>query len=267
MHSANDILSLHRPPTSQIHFGENYLQELSEKASLLPRTIRWHFIGALQTNKCSALAQIPNVSVVSSVDTIKKADALNRGRATLFASSSKDSDQGRAGKEDRRRRPQSLDGEEQKQQQHQHQGNEGEEEEGRRLGVHVQVNTSSEASKSGVEPSFALELCRHVQTNCPHLRLLGLMTIGAIGRSTTNTNNDTVTQDEDSENEDFTLLRQCRDQVADQLGLSSTDDQLELSMGMSDDFETAIRQGADEVRLGSILFGPRPSRKDAKVKD
>ena len=201
--------------------------------------------------------------MVSSVDAIKKADALNRGRATLFASSSKGSDQGHANR-DNRGRPQSPGDEEQKQQQG---GNEEEEEEDRRLGVHVQINTSSEASKSGVEPSSTFELCRHIQTNCPHLRLLGLMTIGAIGRSTTDTNNGTIIQVEDPENEDFTRLRQCRDQVADQLGLSSTDNRLELSMGMSNDFETAIRQGADEVRLGSILFGPRLSRKDSKVKD
>jgi uncharacterized pyridoxal phosphate-containing UPF0001 family protein len=46
---ANDILALHEPPVHQLHFGENYAQELSQKAELLPRTIQWHFIGGLQS--------------------------------------------------------------------------------------------------------------------------------------------------------------------------------------------------------------------------
>jgi uncharacterized pyridoxal phosphate-containing UPF0001 family protein len=47
---ASDILALHQEPASQVHFGENYAQELSEKAELLPRTIQWHFIGGLQSS-------------------------------------------------------------------------------------------------------------------------------------------------------------------------------------------------------------------------
>lgn len=49
---ANDILALARqasPP--QLHFGENYAQELTQKAKLLPRDIRWHFIGGLQSSE------------------------------------------------------------------------------------------------------------------------------------------------------------------------------------------------------------------------
>lgn len=46
---ANDILALHESPVRQLHFGENYSQELREKAELLPRTIQWHFIGGLQS--------------------------------------------------------------------------------------------------------------------------------------------------------------------------------------------------------------------------
>ncbi len=42
---------------------------------------------------------------------------------------------------------------------------------------------------------------------------------------------------------------------------------LELSMGMSEDFEGAIRMGSDEVRVGSTIFGERPARKDAKIKE
>ena len=47
----NDILALHQAAAPHGHFGENYAQELSQKAELLPRTIQWHFIGGLQSGK------------------------------------------------------------------------------------------------------------------------------------------------------------------------------------------------------------------------
>jgi PLP dependent protein len=50
----NDILALHQEPASQTHFGENYAQELTQKAELLPRSIRWHFIGGLQSGQSSS---------------------------------------------------------------------------------------------------------------------------------------------------------------------------------------------------------------------
>lgn len=51
----NDILALARPQEHgaepQLHFGENYAQELVQKAELLPREIHWHFIGGLQSGE------------------------------------------------------------------------------------------------------------------------------------------------------------------------------------------------------------------------
>lgn len=47
---ASDILALHKE-AGQEHFGENYAQELMEKAEVLPRTIKWHFIGGLQSSE------------------------------------------------------------------------------------------------------------------------------------------------------------------------------------------------------------------------
>lgn len=120
----------------------------------------------------------------------------------------------------------------------------------------MQVNTSGEEEKSGVEPSDAAELCRHVREKCPHLRLGGLMTIGTIARSKATT--------EETENEDFVTLRETRDKVCQELGIENGE--LELSMGMSSDFEGAIAQGSDEVRVGTNIFGERPPKKDAKVK-
>jgi len=222
---ATDVLALHQSPASHVHFGENYFQELQEKATLLPRTIKWHFIGALQTNKCKPLAdQIPNLWCVSSVDSAKKADALEKGRASCAERLGKDGE--KEGLEDK-------------------------------LKVMVQVNTSGEEEKSGCEPKDTLQLCKHIRESCPHLKLQGLMTIGAIARSVATT--------AENENEDFVCLKDTRDEVAKGLSIQSED--LELSMGMSGDYEGAIAMGSNEVRIGSTIFGERPAKKDAKVKE
>jgi len=83
------------------------------------------------------------------------------------------------------------------------------------------------------------------------------MTIGAIARSKATT--------PENENEDFVALREQRDLVAEKLGLEK--ESLELSMGMSDDFEGAITLGSSEVRVGSTIFGERPAKADAKIKE
>jgi pyridoxal phosphate enzyme (YggS family) len=210
---------LHQQPDPlQTHFGENYVQELLEKSKILPRSIRWHMIGGLQSNKCKQLAeQIPNLWCVSSVDSAKKANELEKGRKAL------------------REKDETAE----------------------KLRVMVQVNTSGEEAKSGVEPGEATELCRHVIDKCPHLELFGLMTIGAIARSKETT--------PENENEDFVSLRDTRDKVAQELGWDK--EKLELSMGMSADFEGAINMGSDEVRVGSDIFGERPAKGDAKIKE
>ena len=105
----------------------------------------------------------------------------------------------------------------------------------------MQVNTSGEESKFGVEPNAVVELARHVAEKCPHLKLAGLMTIGM--------------PDYTSKPENFTCLAECRDQVAAALGLQAAD--LELSMGMSGDFEQAIAMGSTNIRVGSTIFGSR----------
>jgi pyridoxal phosphate enzyme (YggS family) len=192
------------------------VQELLEKSKLLPQEIRWHFIGGLQSNKCKQLARdCPNLWAVESVDSLKKAKELEKGRSEAKTDAAIP------------------------------------------LRIFIQVNTSGEASKSGVDPSSPdlLELCKHVRDECPHLQLQGLMTIGAIARSQATT--------PETENEDFETLRNVRDKVAADLDITPED--LELSMGMSEDFEAAIKQGSSEVRVGSTIFGARPPKKEAKV--
>ena len=113
------------------------------------------------------------------------------------------------------------------------------------LGVMVQVNTSGEESKFGVEPGSALALAEHILQSCGSLRLEGLMTIGM--------------KDYTSTPENFDALKKCRDDV--RAGLVDLDPnselKLELSMGMSGDFEAAIEMGSDNVRVGSSIFGAR----------
>jgi PLP dependent protein len=225
------------PPPPTTHFGENYVQELLEKSRLLPSflqgKIHWHFIGGLQSNKAQTLArEVRGLWAVESVDSLKKAKLLDKGRGERLENAAK----GR----------------------YEEGGEEGGEKEEGKLRVFVQVNTSGEESKSGVQPQSPelLELCRHIRDDCPNLELQGLMTIGAIARSQASSTAET-------ENEDFQCLRETRDWVTEELGLG--EGELELSMGMSEDFEAAIRMGSDEVRVGSTIFGERPTKGEARV--
>ncbi len=60
-------------------FGENYVQELTEKAEKLPKDIRWHFIGHLQTNKVKFI--IPFVQLIQGVDSLKLLREVNKQAA------------------------------------------------------------------------------------------------------------------------------------------------------------------------------------------
>ncbi|KAK7198588.1 alanine racemase [Novymonas esmeraldas] len=63
-------------------FGENYVQELEEKAKELPQDIVWHFIGHLQSNKVRDLLEgVPHLSVVQTIDSEKLASKVNEGCA------------------------------------------------------------------------------------------------------------------------------------------------------------------------------------------
>jgi pyridoxal phosphate enzyme (YggS family) len=112
------------------------------------------------------------------------------------------------------------------------------------LDVCVQVNISGEASKSGVAPGEAMALARAVAA-LPRLRLRGFMGIAE------------PTADPTRQRAQFRVLRQIFDACR---GAGLPVDT--LSMGMSDDLEAAVAEGATQVRLGSALFGGRDSRKD-----
>lgn len=102
--------------------------------------------------------------------------------------------------------------------------------EGKRLDVYVQVNVGAEVSKAGVSPAGLPALVAAVRDRTG-LRLRGLMAIPQPGESRPH----------------FVSLRT----------LAEKQDLHELSMGMSDDFEIAIEEGATLVRVGSAIFGSR----------
>lgn len=110
---------------------------------------------------------------------------------------------------------------------------------GRALEVLIQVNTSGTPQQSGVTPEQLPELAAQVVA-LPHLRPRGLMTIGALS------------PEAPVVRACFSRLRQLRDQLAAQLPQA---DWGWLSMGMSGDFELAIAEGANLLRLGTALFG------------
>ena len=107
------------------------------------------------------------------------------------------------------------------------------------LNVLVQINTSGEESKAGLEPAQAIELCEAIQ-KLPGLKLRGLMTIPS------NTDNT------DKLKAEFLQCKSVFDDLNKQgMGLDT------LSMGMSADLELAIECGSTCVRVGSALFGAR----------
>jgi PLP dependent protein len=99
--------------------------------------------------------------------------------------------------------------------------------------VLVQVNVSEEASKGGCPPGDASDLVERLRAL--GLEVAGLMTVGRTGPPS-------------EARPGFAVLRA----LADRLGL------VERSMGMSDDLEIAVAEGATIVRVGSALFGARP---------
>jgi hypothetical protein len=103
----------------------------------------------------------------------------------------------------------------------------------------LEVNVSGEEQKAGCVPADASSLVAHIE-RCPHLQLLGLMTMAPL------------VDDPEATRPVFRALRELRDRLCDQ----NPSRQLSiLSMGMSNDFPIAIEEGATHVRIGRAIFG------------
>ncbi|XP_057175165.1 pyridoxal phosphate homeostasis protein isoform X2 [Triplophysa rosa] len=191
----------------QRNFGENYVNELVEKAShpqILSSCpeIKWHFIGHLQKNNVNKLLAVPNLYMVETIDSIKLAERVNSSWQKLRAANTQ------------------------------------------WLKMMVQINTSGEGSKHGLSPDETVNTVKHIVSQCPALEFAGLMTIGRYGYDLS-----------DGPNPDFQMLLKRREEVCESLKMPV--DKVELSMGMSSDFEHAIEVGSTNVRVGSTIFGTR----------
>jgi pyridoxal phosphate enzyme (YggS family) len=173
-------------------FGENRAQEMVEKAARLPGDIRWHFIGALQSNKARLVRPITHM--LHSMD-----------RESLAAAWAKGS--------------------------------------GLPPPVLLEVNTGREPQKSGVMPEEAAATLERIILM--GLEVRGLMAIPP------------APVDPEDQRPHFALLRRLRDDlVVTHPGVT------ELSMGMTDDFEVAVEEGASLIRVGRAIFGPRMQRSE-----
>jgi pyridoxal phosphate enzyme (YggS family) len=112
-----------------------------------------------------------------------------------------------------------------------------------KVNILLQINTSQEKQKYGIEPKQFLSLYEYIQLNCPLLICQGLMTIGSV--TNVQTEND----------QDFQVLIKCREELCAKYNYKLN--HIELSMGMSHDYERAIQAGSTIVRVGSSIFGAR----------
>ena len=115
---------------------------------------------------------------------------------------------------------------------------------------------------SDLENSELVIVAQHILTQCPKLRLEGLMTIGALELS--------LSASETEKNADFERLRDTRELLVKHLNSTygegskqwgeAQSGRLLLSMGMSSDFEAALKYGSDIVRVGTGIFGQRAKK-------
>jgi pyridoxal phosphate enzyme (YggS family) len=168
-------------------FGENRVQEAVPKIKALPKDIRWHFIGHLQSNKVKEA--VGQFALIHSVDSPKLLERINAMAREL----------------------------------------------GITQNILLEVNVSGEKTKYGFKVEETTEAMREAK-ELKHIMVLGLMTVAPYGAK------------EEELHRIFGKIRGLRDN----LGLR------ELSMGMSDDFEIAVSEGATIIRIGRALFGPSP---------
>jgi pyridoxal phosphate enzyme (YggS family) len=105
--------------------------------------------------------------------------------------------------------------------------------------VMIEVNLSKEATKFGTDEEMLFNLARRIQ-NLKHLSLEGLMTMPPYFDSA------------EMSRPYYIALRELKERMAKE-GIPMK----ELSLGMSNDFEIAIEEGATYVRVGTAIFGPR----------
>ena len=168
-------------------FGENRAQELAAKVDHLPKDIRWHFVGPLQSNKVRVVR--PIAGLLHSLDRPELGPAWIKGPGLA---------------------PPAL----------------------------LQVNIGREPQKHGVDPDAAVRVFDDLVGM--GVDLIGLMAIPPMGA------------DAEATRPNFGEMRRLADRVAIQHPTRNS-----LSMGMTDDFEVAVEEGATFVRVGRAIFSDK----------
>ncbi len=175
-------------------FGENKVQELVDKFEALPKDIKWHMIGHLQTNKVKYI--IDKVALIHSVDSIKLAETIEKEAAKKNCIAN----------------------------------------------ILVEVNVAEEDSKFGLKLEEVVPFIEKIST-FPHIRIKGLMTIAPFVENA-------------EENRDiFDILHKLSVDI-EAKNIDNTSMSV-LSMGMTNDYEVAVEEGATMVRVGTGIFGAR----------
>ena len=175
-------------------FGENKVQELTEKYEALPKDIHWHMIGHLQTNKVKYIAD--KVELIHSVDSLKLAETIEK----------------EAAKHDRT------------------------------IDILVEVNVAQEESKFGLKVEEVIPFVEKI-AGFPHINVRGLMTIAPF------------VENPEKNRSVFADLRKLSVDIMEK-NIDNVNVSI-LSMGMTNDYEVAIEEGATMVRVGTGIFGAR----------
>ena len=174
--------------------GENYVQEAQKKIEEIGKSVGWHFIGHLQSNKAKYAVRL--FDMIHSVDSLALGQELNR-RA---------------------------------------------EQTGRIMKAMIEVNISGEETKFGADEDRVIGIARGI-LSLEHISLEGLMTMPP------------YFDDPEMSRPYYIQLRKLKEKMVRE-GIPVK----ELSMGMSNDFEIAIGEGATYVRVGTAIFGERKQK-------
>lgn len=177
-------------------FGENKVQDVTEKHAQLPKDIEWHFIGHLQSNKVKFIA--PFISLIHSIDSFKLLKEVNK----------------QASKHNRT------------------------------IDCLLQIYIAQEDTKFGLSFSEAKEFLMSEDLKT----LVNINITGLMGMATNTDNEEQTTKEFQSLKDFFTEVETIK----------TPNVKLEtLSMGMSSDYQIAIKNGSNLVRIGSSIFGKR----------
>ena len=175
-------------------FGENKVQEITEKYDALPRDISWHMIGHLQRNKVKYI--IDKVDYIHSVDSVRLAETIEKEAAKHNLT----------------------------------------------VKILVEVNVAGEEIKFGLSPEEVLPFIEEI-SEFSHIQVCGLMTIAPF------------VENPEENRPYFSRLRKLSVDI-DSKKVNNVNMSM-LSMGMTNDYEVAIEEGATMVRIGTGLFGAR----------